>query len=309
VQETDKIWMNGELVDWADAKVHVGVHGLHYGTGVFEGIRCYDTPKGPAVFRLDDHLKRLHNSARLLYMELPFSIDELKSACNELVGTNGLPECYLRPIAFYGYGELGVAARGNPIEIAIMSWPWAPYLGEQALHNGIRAKISSWQRVSPNIVPHVSKATGVYLNSMLATTEARRGGYDEAILLTDTGTVADGPGENIFVVRDGVITTPPLSTSILPGITRETVITIARDLGYTVVEGELIRTDLYLADELFMTGTAAEVTPVRAVDDQEIGVGDITLELQSTYLDVVNGRSDEYEVHGWLDYVATPTEA
>ena len=190
-----------------------------------------------------------------------------------------------------------------------MCWPWGSYLGEAALTQGITAKISSWKRIGANTIPHAAKATGVYLNSMLATTEARRGGYDEAILLTDTGTVADGPGENIFVVRDGVITTPPLSTSILPGITRETVITIARDLGYTVNEAELIRTDLYLADELFMTGTAAEVTPVRAVDDQELGVGDITLELQSTYLDVVNGRSEEYEVHGWLDYVATPAEA
>ena len=190
-----------------------------------------------------------------------------------------------------------------------MCWPWGSYLGEAALSEGITAKISSWKRIGANTIPHAAKATGVYLNSMLATTEARRGGYDEAILLTDTGTVADGPGENIFVVRNGVITTPPLSTSILPGITRETVITIARDLGYTVEEAELIRTDLYLADELFMTGTAAEVTPVRAVDDQELGVGDITRELQSTYLDVVNGRSEEYEVHGWLDYVATPAEA
>ena len=187
MQETEKIWMNGELVDWADAKVHVGVHGLHYGSGVFEGIRCYDTPKGPAVFRLGEHMQRLHNSARLLHMEIPYSVDELKTATNELVGANGLPECYLRPIAFYGYGELGVAARGNPVETVIMSWPWGSYLGEDGLKNGISAKISSWQRVSPNIVPHVSKATGVYINSMLAVTEANNGGYDEAILLTPGG--------------------------------------------------------------------------------------------------------------------------
>ena len=215
MQETEKIWMNGEFVDWADAKVHVGVHGLHYGTGVFEGIRCYDTPKGPAVFRLSDHMKRLHNSARLLHMELPFSVDELKTATNELIGHNGLPECYIRPIAFYGYGELGVSSKGNPVEVVIMSWPWGSYLGEEGLRNGISAKISSWQRVSPNIVPHVSKATGVYLNSMLAVSEANRAGYDEAILLTPEGLVADGSGENIFVVRDGVIYTPDLATGCL----------------------------------------------------------------------------------------------
>ena len=301
MQETDKIWMNGELVDWADAKVHVGVHGLHYGTGVFEGIRCYDTPKGPAVFRLDEHLQRLRNSARLLYMELPYTVDELKAACNEVLGANGLPECYVRPIAFYGYGELGVAARGNPIETVIMSWPWGSYLGEENLALGIKAKISSWQRVSPNIVPHVSKATGVYLNSMLAVTEANNAGYDEAILLTPEGLVADGSGENIFVVRDGVIYTPDLATGILPGITRDTVTQIAQDLGYTVVEKALIRSDLYLADEVFMCGTAAEVTPLRSVDDHEIGVGEVTLAIQKSYLDTVRGKSERWAQ--WLDHV------
>jgi branched-chain amino acid aminotransferase len=301
VQETEKIWMNGELVDWADAKVHVGVHGLHYGSGVFEGIRCYDTPKGPAVFRLHEHMQRLHNSARLLYMSVPYSVDELKTACHELLGANGLPECYLRPIAFYGYGELGVAARGNPVETAIMSWPWGSYLGEENLTTGIRAKISSWQRVSPNIVPHVSKATGVYLNSMLAVTEAMNAGYDEAILLSPEGTVADGSGENIFIVRDGVIYTPDLSTGILPGITRDTVKQIASDLGYEVVEKSLIRSDLYLADEVFMCGTAAEVTPLRSVDDYEIGVGDVTRAIQKAYLDTVRGQTDRWS--HWLDPV------
>jgi branched-chain amino acid aminotransferase len=301
VQETEKIWMNGELIDWADAKVHVGVHGLHYGSGVFEGIRCYDTPKGPAVFRLDEHLQRLHNSAKLLYMNIPYSAADLKAACNELIGANGLPECYLRPIAFYGYGELGVAARGNPVETVIMSWPWAPYLGEAGLKQGIRAKISSWQRVSPNVVPHVSKATGVYLNSMLAVTEANNAGYDEAILLTAEGTVADGSGENIFIVRDGVIYTPDLATGILPGITRDTVTQIAQDLGYTVVEKAIIRSDLYLADEVFMCGTAAEVTPLRSVDDHEIGVGDVTLKIQQAYLDTVRGKSERWAQ--WRDPV------
>jgi branched-chain amino acid aminotransferase len=301
VQETEKIWMNGELVDWADAKVHVGVHGLHYGSGVFEGIRCYDTPKGPAVFRLGEHMQRLHNSARLLHMQIPYSVDELKDATNELLGANGLDECYIRPIAFYGYGQLGVAARGNPVETVLMSWPWGSYLGEEGLTNGIRAKISSWQRIPPNVVPHVSKATGVYLNSMLAVTEANNAGYDEAILLTPEGTVADGSGENIFVVRDGVIYTPDLASGILPGITRDTITQIAQDLGHTVLEKALIRSDLYLADEVFMTGTAAEVTPLRSIDDHEIGVGEITLAIQKAYLDTVRGKSERWS--HWLDHV------
>jgi branched-chain amino acid aminotransferase len=301
VQETEKIWMNGELVDWADAKVHVGVHGLHYGSGVFEGIRCYDTPKGPAVFRLGEHLQRLHNSARLLQMELPYSVDELTDATNELLGANGLDECYIRPIAFYGYGQLGVSARGNPVETVLMSWPWGSYLGEEGLAKGIRAKISSWQRVPPNVVPHVAKATGVYLNSLLAVTEANNAGYDEAILLTPEGTVADGSGENIFVVKNGVIYTPDLASGILPGITRDTVTQIAQDLGYTVLEKALIRSDLYLADEVFMTGTAAEVTPLRSVDDYELGVGEITLAIQKAYLDTVRGKSERWSQ--WLDHV------
>ena len=308
MQETAKIWMNGELVDWADAKVHVGVHGLHYGSGVFEGIRCYETPDGPAVFRLDEHLKRLDNSARLLGMELPYTVEVLREATFELIGANGLSECYLRPIAFYGYGELGVAASDNPVDTVIMSWPWGAYLGEEGLRQGIRAKISSWQRIGANVIPHVAKATGVYLNSMLAVTEANRAGYDEAILLTAEGYVADGSGENIFVVRDGEISTPSLSTSILPGITRDTVIQIAQDLGYVVSEQNIIRSDLYLADEVFMCGTAAEVTPLRSVDDHEIGVGPITLTIQEAYLDTVRGRTERW-AH-WLDRVVpAPTQA
>ncbi len=299
MRETEKIWMNGELVDWAEARVHVGVHGLHYGSGVFEGIRCYETEEGPSVFRLVEHLKRFENSAHLLYMELPYSVEEIRAATHELIAANGLPECYVRPIAFYGYGELGVSTAGNPVEVVIMSWPWGAYLGEGSLRNGITAKISSWRRIGPNVIPHVAKATGIYLNSMLATTEAKRAGYDEAILLTDDGFVADGPGENIFVVKDGIIVTPPLSTSILPGITRESVIEIGRELGYDVEEHSLIRSDLYLADEVFMTGTAAEVTPVRAVDDHEIGVGPVTLELQKVYLDAVRGRDSRWS--HWLD--------
>jgi branched-chain amino acid aminotransferase len=306
MRETEKIWMNGDLVDWNDARVHVGTHGLHYGSGVFEGIRAYETPKGSAVFRLTDHLKRFDNSARLLGMDLGYSVDGLRQACHDVIAANGLPECYLRPIAFFGYGELGVSAVGNPVDVVIMSWPWGAYLGEDGLKNGIRAKISSWQRIGPNVIPHVAKATGVYLNSMLAVTEANRAGYDEAILLTAEGYVADGSGENVFIVKGGELFTPDLSTSILPGITRDTVIQIAQDLGYTVHEKSLIRSDLYLADEAFMTGTAAEVTPLRAVDDVEIGVGAITLEIQEAYLDTARGRSERWAQ--WLEY-ATPAPA
>jgi branched-chain amino acid aminotransferase len=303
MQETEKIWMNGELVDWADAKIHVGSHALHYGSGVFEGIRCYETAAGPAVFRLRDHLERLENSAKVLYIELPYSIEELRTATHDLIAANGIASCYVRPIAFYGYGELAVGTLGNPVDVAIMSFPWGAYLGEEGQRTGITAKISSWQRVGPNVVPHVAKATGVYLNSMLATTEARRGGYDEAIMLSSDGYVADGPGENIFVVKNGVIITPPLSMSILPGITRDSIMHIARDLGYQVEEAPLIRTDLYLADEVFMVGTATEVAPLRAVDDREISVGPVTRELQKAYLAAVNGLDDRWR--DWLDVVAT----
>lgn len=302
MNETSKIWMNGELVDWHDAKVHVGVHALHYGSGVFEGIRCYETPLGPAVFRLSDHMRRLHESARILSLRIPYGVEELCAATRELIAANKLAACYVRPIAFHGYGELGVAPHSDSMDAAIMCWPWGSYLGEDALENGIAAAISSWTRIGPNVVPHVAKATGVYLNSMLATMEARRGGYDEAIMLAHDGVVADGPGENVFVVKGGVIRTPPLSTSILPGITRDSVITIARSLGYSVDETTLIRTDLYHADEVFMTGTAAEVTPVRAVDGIEIGVGPITKELQRVYLDTVTGRDERWAE--WLDHVA-----
>jgi branched-chain amino acid aminotransferase len=305
VQETAKIWMNGELVDWGDAKIHVGTHGLHYGSGVFEGIRAYETPKGTAVFRLTDHLARLHNSAKLLYMEVPYSVEELHAASMELLGANGLPSAYLRPIAFYGYGELGVYPGKNPVDVVIMSWPWGAYLGEDALERGVRAKVSSWKRIGPNTVPHVSKATGIYLNSMLAVLEAQKAGYEEAILLTDEGFVADGSGENIFVVKNGEIFTPDLSSSILPGLTRDTVIQIAQDLGYRVIEKNLIRSDLYLADEIFMTGTAAEVTPVNSVDDRHVGApGPVTKEIQTAYLDTVTGKSERWS--HWLEYVEAP---
>jgi len=302
MQETDKIWINGELVDWADARVHVGTHGLHYGSGVFEGIRCYETAAGPAVFRLQDHLERLENSAKVLYIELPYSVSELRAATHELIATNGLATCYIRPMAFFGYGELAVGTLGNPVDVVIMSFPWGAYLGEEGQQAGITTKISSWERVGPNVIPHAAKATGVYLNSMLATTEARRSGYDEAIMLSSDGYVADGPGENVFIVKNNVLRTPPLSMSILPGITRDTIIHIARDLGYQVEETLLVRSDLYLADEVFMVGTATEVAPVRAVDDREIGVGAVTRELQKAYLAAVTGIDDRWR--DWLDVVA-----
>jgi branched-chain amino acid aminotransferase len=309
MQATEKIWMNGELIDWDDARIHVGAHGLHYGTGVFEGIRCYDTPQGPAVFRLRDHLERLISSAKLLYMDIPYSVEELRTVCMDVICANGLPSCYLRPIAFYGYGELGVAARDNPVEVVIMSWPWGTYLGDDGLRNGIRAKVSSWQRVGPNVIPHVAKATGIYLNSMLAVTEANKAGYDEAIMLTHDGYIADGSGESIFIVRDGTIYTPDLSASILVGITRDTIIQIAQDLGHAVVEKPLIRTDLYLADEVFMVGTAAEVTPIREVDDHLVGPpGPVTQEIQQSYLDTVHGRTERWAQ--WLEYApAAKTQA
>jgi branched-chain amino acid aminotransferase len=301
MRETKKIWMNGELVDWADATVHVGTHGLHYGSGVFEGIRAYETERGTSVFRLTDHLERLHHSAQLLYMELPYSVEELRTATWDLIGVNELPTCYLRPIAFVGYGELGVSAVGNPIDVAIMSWPWGAYLGEEGQRDGIRAKVSSWERVGPNVIPHVAKATGVYLNSMLAVQEAQRAGYEEAILLTHDGYIADGSGENIFVVRDGVISTPDLSASILPGITRDTLITLAKEAGYEVRQERIVREALYMADEIFFTGTAAEVTPVRSVDRIQVGAGKrgpVTEKLQKMFFDTVKGvREDRY---GWL---------
>jgi branched-chain amino acid aminotransferase len=309
MQATSKIWMNGELVDWADATVHVGAHGLHYGTGVFEGVRAYETPRGTAIFRLTEHFERLHASAKLLYMDLPYSVEQLKAATWDLLGANAIPECYIRPIAFFGYGQLGVATRSNPVEVAIMCWPWGTYLGEEALANGIRAKISSWRRIGSNTIPHAAKATGVYLNSMLAVSEANRAGYEEAILLSeDGGYVADGSGENIFIVRDGIIYTPDLSVSILSGITRDAVIQIAQDLGHRVVEKPIIRTDLYLADEIFMCGTAAEVTPIREIDDHVIGPpGPVTREIQQAYLDTVHGRSERWAQ--WLEYAPSRTGA
>jgi branched-chain amino acid aminotransferase len=307
VEKAETIWMNGEFVAWDDAKVHVLSHGLHYGTGVFEGIRAYDTEQGTAVFRHRDHLDRLHKSAELYYLPIPYSVEELRAATNELIARNGLSSCYIRPIAFRGYGEMGLFAKGSPIEVTIATWPWGAYLGEESKRVGVRAKVSSWRRISPDgLIPH-SKASGQYLNSILAKTESHNAGYDEAILLDDRGMVCEGSGENIFVVREGQIVTPPHTASILDGVNRRSVIQIARDLGYTVVERDLGRSELYLAEEIFLTGTAAELVPVREIDDHPIPCpGDITQVIQAKFEDALHGRAPEYAE--WLDPVETPSK-
>jgi len=291
MQEAEKIWMDGGLVDWPEAKIHVLTHALHYGSGVFEGIRAYDTERGTGVFRLTDHLDRMRRSAELYYMEIPFSTAELADAVHQTIEVNGLPSCYVRPLVFRGYAELGINPLTCPVHVAIAVWPWGAYLGEAALESGVRAMISSWRRIGPNTVPAAAKATGQYLNSQLAKLEALKHGYDEAILLNEQGNVADGTGENVFVVHRGRILTPPTQASCLPGITRETVMRIAGELGYEVLEHDVTRTDLYFADEVFLTGTAAEVTPVASVDDHQIGPGPVTRAVQSFFFDVVHGRS------------------
>jgi branched-chain amino acid aminotransferase len=305
MEQVDLIWKNGELVPWEDAQVHVLAHGLHYGTGVFEGIRCYETERGPAVFRNRDHLARLEKSAELYYMPLPYTPEELRVATHELIVRNELKSCYIRPLAFRGYGEMGLYAKGAPIDVIIAAWPWGAYLGEESAGKGIRAKVSSWRRLShASSIPH-AKASGGYLNSILAKTESANAGYDEAILLDERGFVCEGSGENIFLVREGEIVTPPHAAAILDGINRKSVIQIARDLGYTVVERDIARAELYLAEEVFLTGTAAELVPVREIDDHELGgPGEITRHVQGKFEDALYGRAEEYRE--WLDYVEAP---
>ena len=306
MEKAESIWMNGEFVAWDDAKVHVLSHGLHYGTGVFEGIRAYETEQGTAVFRHREHLDRLHKSASMYYLPIPYGIEELRSATNELIARNGLASCYIRPIAFRGYGEMGLFAKDAPIEVTIATWPWGAYLGEESKKVGIRAKVSSWRRISPDgLIPH-AKASGQYLNSILAKTESANAGYDEAILLDDRGMVCEGSGENIFVVREGEVLTPPHTASILDGITRRSIIQIARDLGYTVVERDIGRSELYLAEEIFLTGTAAELVPVREIDDHPIPApGEITNVIAAKFEDALHGRAPEYSE--WLDPVDEPS--
>ncbi|CAB4727442.1 MAG: branched-chain amino acid transaminase [Actinobacteria bacterium] len=270
ITSTPKIWMNGELVDWDKAQVHVLTHTLHYGTGVFEGIRAYETPNGTAIFRLTDHMKRLVNSAKILGMEIPYSVAELVQAAKDTVRSTGLPACYVRPIAYYGYGEMGLNTIPCKTEVAIACWPWGAYLGEDALEKGVRLKTSSWVRHDHNIMPPAAKATGGYINSSLAKVEALKAGYDEAVMLSPNGLIAECSGENLFAVRNDVIITPPLSAGALEGITQNSVMTIARDLGYDVRVDNLARSDLYIAEEIFVCGTAAEIGSVNSVDDREV---------------------------------------
>ena len=302
ISAVEKVWMNGELVAWEDAKVHVLSHALHYGTGVFEGIRCYETARGPAVFRLRDHLARMERSARIFMMEIPYGVDELVDATRELIRVNDLKSCYVRPIAYRGYGEIGVNPQGNPVDVCIAVWPWGTYLGEEALTKGVRMTVSSWRRHDPNIIPPQAKVTGAYINSVLAKVEALDKGFDEGIMLNPQGYISEATGENLFIVRDGELLTPPLAAGPLPGITRDSVIAVARDLGITVFETLLTRADLYLAEEMFCVGTAAEVTPVREVDGRVIGdPGPVTQALQQKYFQIVKGEDDKYA--DWLDYV------
>jgi len=302
LDKAELIWMNGEFVPWDEARVHVLSHGLHYGSGVFEGIRCYETERGPAIFRHREHLERLVRSAELYHLPLPYSIDEVRDATCELIRRNGLRSCYIRPLAFRGYGEMGLYATSTPVDMIVAVWPWGAYLGEEGKRDGVRAKVSSWRRISADSLIPQAKASGQYLNSILAKTETAKAGYDEAILLDERGFVCEGSGENIFAVRDGTILTPPHPASILDGINRKSVIQIARDLGYTVVERDIARAELYLSEELFLTGTAAELVPVREIDDHDLGgPGEITKVIQAKFEDALYGRADEYLE--WLDPV------
>ena len=306
ITATDKIWLDGELVDWDQARVHILTHSLHYGSGVFEGVRAYPTSSGVAVFRLTDHIRRLLASAKVFMIEVPYDLDELVAATKQVVAVNGLSEgCYIRPIVFLGYGEMGLNPLPCPVQVSIVAYPWGTYLGEEGVAHGVRLKVSSWQRHDPNAVPTAAKGTGMYVNSSLAKVEALKAGYDEAVLLAPDGQISECTGENIFIVKDGRILTPPLSDSgALHGITQDSVTTIANDFGYEVAFEGLVRTDLYLADEAFLTGTAAEVVPIREVDDRPVGdgrPGPITKQIQQAYFAAVRGEIDRYK--DWLEHV------
>lgn len=300
--KVDKIWMDGTLVDWDAAQVHVLTHALHYGSGVFEGIRCYETADGPAVFRLREHMERFDRSARMLLMNLGYSVDQTVEAVLETIRVNKLSSCYIRPLAFRGYGVMGLDPTPAPVNVVIAAWPWDTYLGEEALTQGVAVGVSSWRQRGINSTPPAIKATGQYINSSLARVEANRHGYAEAVLLNEEGKVCEGTGENLFIIKKGVIHTPPVSDGILEGITRDSIMTLARDKGIEVRETSLVRTDLYTCDEMFMTGSAAEVVPVHSVDGREIGKpGPITADLQKSFFAVVKGENSAYEA--WLDRV------
>ncbi|MEF2155527.1 branched-chain amino acid transaminase [Luteimonas sp. FXH3W] len=297
------IWQNGEVKQWADATTHVMSHALHYGSSVFEGIRAYDTPKGPAIFRLTDHNKRLHDSAKIYDFEIPYSIEELNAACKEMVKRNGLKDAYLRPVAYRGLGGFGLSA-DTPIDVAVATWEMGAYLGPDVLENGIDACVSSWQRFAPNTIPAGAKAGGNYLSGQLIAREARRLGFGEGIALASTGLLSEGAGENLFLVFNGALHTTPVSAALLNGLTRNTIMTLARDMGIEVVERDMPREYLYLCDELFMCGTAAEITPIRSVDGRKIGkgvAGELTRKLQQAYFDLVKGKTEDK--YGWLELV------
>ncbi|HEV7886717.1 MAG TPA: branched-chain amino acid transaminase [Acidimicrobiales bacterium] len=301
---TEKIWMDGELVPWEQANIHILTHTLHYGYGVFEGIRAYATAQGPAVFRLTDHIVRLFNSAKMLLIDVPFSVEQLIEATKETVRVNHIDSCYIRPIIYTGYGEMGLNPLPCPINVAIAVWPWGTYLGDEGITHGVRLKVSSWQRHDPNAIPPAIKATGMYINSSLAKVEALKAGYDEAVLLSPQGYVSECTGENIFMVKEGRIITPPVSAGALEGITQKSVFTIARDLGIEVETANILRSDLYTCDEAFLSGTAAEVVPIKSVDDRVIGEpGPITRKVQETFFATVKGEVDRYK--DWLEHVGT----
>ncbi len=302
LQKVDKIWMDGELVDWDDARIHILTHSLHYGCGVFEGIRAYATSRGPAVFRLTDHIERLFNSAKIFLLDVPYTVEQLVEATKETVRVNGVESCYIRPLVYLGYGEMGLNPLPCPVNVSIAVWPWGTYLGDEGIKRGVRMKISSWQRHDPNAMPPAAKGTGMYLNSSMAKVEALKAGYDEAILLSPQGYVSECTGENIFVVKRGRIITPPTSAGALQGITQSSVMTIARDLGIECEIGHILRSDLYTADEAFLSGTAAEVVPIRSVDDREIGEpGPVTRKVQDVFFSAVKGEVDRYK--DWLEHV------
>lgn len=302
--DNGKIWFNGKIVDWKDANLHVLSHVVHYGSSVFEGIRCYNTVKGPAIFRLREHIQRLKNSAKIYRMDIPYSVDDICTAVIDTVKINNLKKCYIRPIAFRGYGELGVYPMNCPVETVIAVWPWGKYLGEEAIEEGVDVGVSSWRRMAPDTMPNMAKAGSNYMNSQLAKMESITNGYDEGIMLDYQGMVSEGSGENIFVVLDGVLYTPPISSSLLSGLTRDAVITLADEIGFEVREEQIPREMLYISDEVFLTGTAAEVTPVRSVDKIVVGRGcrgEITKKIQQAFFKVVNGEDDNK--NGWLTFI------
>ena len=301
-ETAEKIWMNGDLVDWDDATVHVLTHTLHYGNGVFEGIRAYETDTGPAVFQLRPHIERLFQSAKILFIDIPWTVDQLVEGVLDTVRVNGFSSCYIRPLVYLGYGEMGLNPLDCKVEVSISCWPWGAYLGDESLEKGVRLMISSWQRHDPNAMPPAAKGVGHYVNSQMAKVQAIKSGYEEAILLSPQGYVSECTGENLFIVREGKIITPPSSAGALEGITQKTVRKIAEDLDIPYIQGNILRSDLYIAEEAFLSGTAAEIVPIRSVDDREIGDrGPITKAIQEVYFDVVRGKRPEYE--SWNEYV------